>query len=193
MDIRCMTTCVTDNLLKFKSFKLKGRLYTLTVLEVLSVEVDVFDEQLCALIEKAPRLFEQAPIVLDCTAISEANIDLAVFCHCVRSHGLFPIAVQGGSVLFHARAAALGLAILRGSAAHDKAVMSAQEMHPKAEMLPSNVGVPTNSGGGHTKIMTTPVRSGQQVFSQGDLIVAASVGRGAELLAEGHIHVYCAL
>lgn len=35
-----------------------------------------------------------------------------------------------------------------------------------------------------------PVRSGQQIYSPGDLIVVSSVGGGAELLAEGNIHVY---
>ena len=42
-----------------------------------------------------------------------------------------------------------------------------------------------------TKLLTTPVRSGQQVVSKGaDLIVTASVSPGAELLADGNIHVY---
>ena len=46
----------------------------------------------------------------------------------------------------------------------------------------------------YTKIITTPIRSGQQVYAAGgDLIVAASVSAGAELLADGNIHVYGAL
>jgi septum site-determining protein MinC len=40
-------------------------------------------------------------------------------------------------------------------------------------------------------LITQPVRSGQQIYAQGgDLIVLASVSHGAELLADGHIHVY---
>ncbi|HAG30490.1 MAG TPA: septum site-determining protein MinC, partial [Alteromonas macleodii] len=36
-----------------------------------------------------------------------------------------------------------------------------------------------------------PVRSGQQVYAEGgDLVVTASVSEGAELLADGNIHVY---
>ncbi len=42
-----------------------------------------------------------------------------------------------------------------------------------------------------TKVVNRPVRSGQQVYAQGsDLIVMASVSEGAELLADGNIHVY---
>jgi septum site-determining protein MinC len=39
-----------------------------------------------------------------------------------------------------------------------------------------------------------PVRSGQQVFAQGrDLTVCAMVGAGAEVIADGSIHIYGAL
>jgi len=38
---------------------------------------------------------------------------------------------------------------------------------------------------------TQPVRSGQQVYAQArDLVVAASVGAGAEVIADGSVHVY---
>ncbi len=41
---------------------------------------------------------------------------------------------------------------------------------------------------------TAPVRSGQQVYAQGrDLVVAAGVGAGAEVIADGSVHVYGAL
>ena len=45
-----------------------------------------------------------------------------------------------------------------------------------------------------TKVITHPVRSGQQVFApQGDLVILSSVNAGAEILAAGNIHVYGAL
>ncbi|MBA3979923.1 MAG: septum site-determining protein MinC, partial [Alcanivorax sp.] len=44
-----------------------------------------------------------------------------------------------------------------------------------------------------TLVVDQPVRSGQQLYSRGDMIVLAPVGTGAELLAEGHIHVYANL
>lgn len=41
------------------------------------------------------------------------------------------------------------------------------------------------------KVISRPVRSGQQVYAQGgDLVIAASVSEGAEILADGNIHVY---
>jgi len=45
-----------------------------------------------------------------------------------------------------------------------------------------------------TRIVTTPVRGGQQVYAAGgDLVVLAPVSAGAELLADGNIHVYAPL
>ncbi len=42
-----------------------------------------------------------------------------------------------------------------------------------------------------TKLVTTPVRGGVQIYAAGgDLIVLAPVSPGAELLADGNIHVY---
>ncbi|MCP5161078.1 MAG: septum site-determining protein MinC [Hahellaceae bacterium] len=43
----------------------------------------------------------------------------------------------------------------------------------------------------NTRVITTPVRSGQQIYAAGgDLIVMAPVSAGAEILADGNIHVY---
>jgi septum site-determining protein MinC len=43
------------------------------------------------------------------------------------------------------------------------------------------------------KLITQPVRSGQRVYAKGDLIVTATVSAGAEIMAEGNIHVYGSL
>ena len=74
------------------------------------------------------------------------------------------------------------MAVLHASSTHDKPLIE--------DVLPEESVVSTNI----TKILTTPVRSGQQAVSKdGDLIVTASVSHGAELLADGNIHVYGAL
>jgi septum site-determining protein MinC len=44
-----------------------------------------------------------------------------------------------------------------------------------------------------TKVITKPIRSGQQVYAEGDLIILNQVSAGAEVLADGNIHVYGAL
>jgi len=44
-----------------------------------------------------------------------------------------------------------------------------------------------------TKIIKRPVRSGQQEYAEGDLIILGQVSEGAEIIAEGNIHVYGSL
>lgn len=46
---------------------------------------------------------------------------------------------------------------------------------------------------GHNQVITHPVRSGQRIYSKGDLTVIGAVSPGAEIIAEGNIHVYGAL
>lgn len=167
---------MTDNSLKFQSFKLKGRLFTFTVLQLLNTDIDLFKQQLVEAVALAPRLFDYTPVVLDCSIIAEEAFDLTGFCQCAREHSLIPVAIQGGTPLLETIAQCHGLAVLNASTQHDKPLMEPQ---PEAD-----------ASYGKAKLLTTPVRSGQQVVSKGDLIVTTAVSHGAELLADGNIHVY---
>ncbi len=176
---------MADTLLKSQAFKLKGRLYTFTVLQLLSSKRELFAQQLEELIVKAPRFFDKTPIVLDCSALEEADFDLKSFCHTLRAHKLMPVAVQGVNPILELLAEEQGLAILNSSSTHDKQIIDESPELAEQVIAPEAVKV---------KLQTTPVRSGQQLVRKGgDLVVASSVGHGAELLADGNIHVYGAL
>ncbi|WP_133127252.1 septum site-determining protein MinC [Legionella nagasakiensis] len=172
---------MTDKILKSQAFKLKGRLYTLTVLSILETDKFLFSQQLSEIVSQAPRLFKQTPIVLDCSAIDSSQLDLQAFCQSAREHGLIPVAVQGGNAMLETLAQCQGLAVVNASSNHDKWLPDYhQEEAPMTEII-------------KTKLITTPVRSGQQIVSPGDLVITAAVSHGAELLADGNIHVYGAL
>ena len=174
------TAVMNDNLLKSQAFKLKGRLYTFTVVHLLSIDRSLFEQQLVDVIAQAPRLFDRTPVVLDCSSINGAALDLLSLCHTIREYGLVPVAIQGGGPLLETLAQTQGLAVLNTSSAHDKQIIE-KPQEPVAEII-------------KTKLLTTPVRSGQQVVSKGgDLVITAAVSHGAELLADGNIHVYGAL
>lgn len=176
---------MTDNILKEQAFKLKGRLYTFTVLQLLGTDKSVFTQQLDEIIAQAPKLLHNTPVVLDCSAIHDAELDLGGFCQSLRSHNLFPVAIQGANAFLSTLAQTNGLAVLHASSTHDKTI--ATEPQPDIQAQPATEG--------HgSKLHTMPVRSGQQVVCKGgDLVIAAPVSHGAELLADGHIHVYGAL
>ena len=62
------------------------------------------------------------------------------------------------------------------------------EPQPKAA-TPAPVQTP--AAGNPTVLVSTPVRTGQQVYAENaDLIVTGAVSQGAELIADGNIHVY---
>jgi septum site-determining protein MinC len=178
MDIMIMT----DNLLKSQAFRLKGRLYTFTVLQLINCDRVQFIQQLDELAKRAPLFFDHTPIVLDCSMLAEEDFDLQVFYHSMRQHNLLPVAIQGATPLLAARAQNQGIAVLHASSAQDKLLINDYQEEP-------TITEPIK-----TKLHTSPVRSGQQVVSKGgDLVITASVSQGAELLADGHIHVYGAL
>jgi septum site-determining protein MinC len=172
---------MTDNILKSQAFKLKGRLFTLTVVQLTDIDCQLFDQQLADVIAQAPRLFNQAPIVLDCSDVDASKLDLQAFCRCIKARNLIPVAIQGGNPLLETLAQCHGLAVLNASAIADKAKKTKQSDARPIEKT-------------KTKVVSTPVRSGQQVVSKGgDLVITASVSHGAELLADGNIHIYGAL
>jgi septum site-determining protein MinC len=70
------------------------------------------------------------------------------------------------------------------------------ESEPDSEEQSASPSLDKSSEFSHSgsKIVTTPIRSGQQVYAPGgDLIIMASVSAGAEVLADGNIHIYGAL
>ncbi len=187
---------MNDNILKAQAFKLKGRLYTLTVLQLLDTDGVLFAQQLSEAVAKAPRLFDRTPVVLDCSGIPDEQLsmgqfDLQYLCHCMREHGLLPIAIQGGNARLNVLAQSQGLAVLNGSSNQDKpwtGEAAAAVNQPVAPPAQSDVEMTK------TKVVSAPVRSGQQMVSKGgDMVITASVSHGAELLADGNIHVYGAL
>lgn len=170
-----------ENITKTQAFKLKGRLYTFTVLQVLNTNLDFFSQQFAETVVKAPKLFEKTPVVFDLSSVNHLEFDLNGLLQIARDHGMIPVAIQGGNALQETLAQCNGLAVLNASTSQDKPLIEQPVEHTVAETI-------------RTKLLTTPVRSGQQVVAKGaDLIIASSVSHGAELLSDGNIHVYGAL
>lgn len=177
MDIIVMS----ENITKSQAFKLKGRLYTFTVLHVLNTDRDIFSQQFAETVIKAPKLFERTPVVFDLSSVNTIEFNLQDLLLIAREYGMIPVAIQGGNQAHDDLAHRYGLAVLNASSSQDKPIIEQSIETVSADSA-------------KTKLLTTPVRSGQQVVAKGaDLIVTSSVSHGAELLADGNIHVYGAL
>lgn len=169
---------MNETLTKTQAFKLKGRLYTLTVIQLLSADEHLFKDFCAQTVHQAPKMFEGAPVVFDLTLVTQFEFDLSMICKIARSFGMVPVAIQGGSPLQVSLAQCQGLAVMNASSSQDK---------PYVEQPLESASIAF----AQSKLVTTPVRSGRQVVAKGsDLIVTSSVSHGAELLADGSIHIY---
>jgi septum site-determining protein MinC len=86
------------------------------------------------------------------------------------------------------------LAALEGSSTADAAAAPTTPAARAPSAAPARSDAPTGPLLQLPLLIQTPVRSGQIVYAEGrDLIVLAPVNPGAQLLADGHIHVYAPL
>ncbi|WP_367605490.1 septum site-determining protein MinC [Legionella sp. W05-934-2] len=163
-----------------KAFHLKGRMFTLTVMQFHYDNFPSLEEQLEEAIAQAPAMFEQTGIVLDFSKMGNKELNLSQLCDTMLSKGLYPVAVQSPHPEHAAMAISQGLPILHASTKYDRAI----EDETRKKVVETQEACVA-------KIHDKPVRSGQQVVSKsGDLIITAPVSHGAELLANGNIHIY---
>ncbi len=159
-------------------FELKGSTFALPVLRLLGTDQEALSRDLSERVHKAPEFFQNAPLVIDLQAIrGQSNAtDFALLIGLLRSHGLIPVGVRGGDREQNEIATSM-----------DLAVMSPGQPLPRRKTEQATRAVSP----GRARLVTQPVRSGQRVYAAGgDLVVLAQVGSGAEVFADGNIHVY---
>ncbi|HZJ91862.1 MAG TPA: septum site-determining protein MinC [Thiopseudomonas sp.] len=175
-----------DPLEKAPVFQLKGSMLALTILELSVNDPECLDAQLAEKAEQAPQFFHDAPIILalDKCAPSAEPLDIAQILTVCRKHGLHPLALRTEDAAQLAEAKRLDLAVMPSSGARERPLGGTQATEAPAPAPAEPSMIPA-------KIITQPVRSGQQIYAKNtDLIVMSAVSAGAELLADGNIHVY---
>lgn len=166
-------------------FQLKGSMLAITVLELAHNDPERLDRQLADKVAQAPNFFQNTPLVLalDKLPPSEGELDLKRLMDICHQHGLRTLAIRANREEDIATADALNLPVLPPSGARERLVEPV-EARKKPEKPAEPVCKPT-------RVITSPVRGGQQIYAQGgDLVVLSAVSAGAELLADGNIHVY---
>jgi len=196
---------------------LKGSVFTLTVLRLHSSDLGLIEQELRERIAQGPRFFEDAPVVIDLESVrdSQAELDFARLAPLLRRLKLIPVGVRHGNLNQQLAAVEAGLALMKGgsirelpmsssapntaaapvSAKGDDSTATAVQARIEAVTSPAPASSATDktekSG---TRTVYQPIRSGQQTYARnGDLIVLAAVNAGAEVVADGNIHVYAPL
>ena len=164
----------------------QGALFTVMVVRAGMLRDPAFTHELAQQVERSPRFFQHAPVVLDLRGADgfADSDDFDRAGELLGEHTLALIGVQNAEPAQLAAAAAAGLASFAPSATQParRAAGPAAAAAAPAAQPPSRASA---------RLVTTPVRSGTQIYARGtDLVVTASVSPGAELVADGNIHVY---
>lgn len=152
-------------------------------------------------VQRAPNMFERAAVVLDFGGLSNVPTleDARALIKGLQDAGVFPVALAYGTKDIDALSQALGLPLLAKFRAQYEPVSAASaqaapaivaEAAPVPKAAPP-AAKPAAGKAGPGVMHATPVRSGQQVYADNrDLTVVSTVGAGAEVIADGSIHIY---
>lgn len=178
-------------------FEFKSATLPLIAVILKTADLDLLAEALDAQLADSPDFFEQEPVVIDLSQLEESGeaaavgmIDFERLRQMLARHQTQPIAVRGGSEAHHAAARAAGLSIAALPVAPPARPPAPAEAPSPAPQIVREVPVPASG----TLVIDRPLRSGQQVYARGgDVIVLDVVSFGAEVIADGHVHVYAPL
>ncbi len=177
------------------AFELKASSFTLPVIRLLSLDMDAVAAQLGPKVEQAPGFFRNTPVVIDLSELAQAqgNVGFPHLVGLLRGLGMIPVGVRGGGATQNEAARAMELAILGDSTRAGRqpgaaAVSAESRTEPQVQ---SPVGDDQGDPTPVSMLVDRPVRSGQRLYAaSGDLTVVGPVSSGAELMADGNIHVY---
>jgi len=153
--------------------------------------------------------FEDEFAVIDVAAIADGagQVDWRALVALLKNYRLNAVAVRGAPAALHDAIRRHGLFLDDGSSG----VRSAREETPAAAApafapapapaplpesapAPAPAALPVQAAPVHAMVIDTPVRAGQRIYARGtDLIITAAVNNGAEVIADGSIHVYAPL
>ncbi len=174
-------------------YEIKSADLSLVALVLKTTDMSVFSVVFKERLAETPDFFDQDPLVVDVSGLflqNEDTIDLKSLLTCLREHRLVPLAIKGAPPALLASAMAEGL--VDASDARIRRFMVIGE-HSAPQALPAQ-DVATTKTTLSALCIEKPLRSGQQVYAKGrDLIVMGMVNPGAEVIADGHIHVYGSL
>lgn len=187
------------------AFDLKSTAWTLTALRLQTADLADLVAALDARFADSPGLFDGDAVAIDLSQLRDADapLDFPALLPHLRRHGMLPIAAQGGSPGQMAAARAAGLAEAP-DAPPARADQRPEAVRSVARDVPVEAvrdGVPevavvrdVPAAAVPPMVIDKPLRSGQRIYARGgDLIVLAVVSFGAEVIADGNIHVYAPL
>lgn len=162
--------------------ELKGSSFTLSVVHLHDANTEVIRKALEDKVSQAPAFLKHAPVVVNVADV-DGTINWQEIHQAVTASGLHIVGVSGcKSPELKSAIGKAGLPLLTEGNKNARPVREAKQDTPPTPPEPQIT---------RTRLIDTPVRSGQRVYApNSDLVVTNHVSAGAELIADGNIHVY---
>lgn len=176
-------------------FEIKSADLALVALLLKTANVEQIAQGLQAQFSDSPDFFEQDPLLIDLSGLSEADagqdIDFSSLVRILREYGLMPLAIKGGSDA--QRAAAFDAGLVDANDARIRRLSMETPVLQATETVATETAPAAPSFSGAV-VLDRTLRSGQQFYAKGkDLVVLSMVNAGAEVIADGDIHIYSTL
>ncbi len=167
---------------------LKSLSFTMLVVSIETEDLSLLSEQLNKKRLMAPDFFRNAPIVVQIEN-STLDVDFSELQDVVRKQGFLLSGISGDLSEEQTRAIhEHGIATVTSS------IRQTKKPEPQLSQDQETVKQQSEQQSGNfvkTKIHNGRVRSGQQIYAkEGDLVINGDVGAGAEVIADGNIHIY---
>jgi septum site-determining protein MinC len=183
-------------------------------LRIRTLDVDRLVDEMRGRVQRAPKLFARAAVVIDFGGLSRTPDEASARALIAGLHeaGVLPVALAYGTSEIERLSESLGLPLLakiRASYERGEAIAPAQAnagdaVRAATPPAPEPPARPATAGRAGTPepaarerapspgmIQSAPVRSGQQIYAENrDLTVLTTVGAGAEVIADGSVHIY---
>lgn len=173
------------------SFDLKSAQLPVVAIVLRDTDVQVLANDLAERLAADPDFFDHDPVLIDLTHVKEVAepINFTELRRVLRTHHTQPVAVRGGSVAQMAAAHDAGLMAAPDALTARPAPVEVREIIREVEVV-REIPAPMSDA----LVIDRPLRSGQQVYARNtDVVVLAMVSYGAEVIADGNVHVYAPL
>lgn len=181
----------------------KSSTFFAPILILFNNDMIAIEESLQEKINLAPEFFKDSPLIIDLRELNkhQQEFDFAQIVQIVRKVGFFPVGIRGGNEQQNIQARTLSIPVDAGRDQANSAILGesqkqdiAQQASAQPEPALANESVQAVAAppppAAATTLITQPIRSGQRIYATGDLIIMSQVSAGAEIMAEGNIHVY---
>ena len=175
------------------SFEIKSASLPLVSFVMKSADIAQVAQDLQTRLGDTPDFFDNDPVLVDLQHLEEqaGPLDLPALVQLLRSFRMNPVALRPNNAANEAAAILAGL-FLTTEARTLPQSPATQEVVREVEVIREVVR--EVASGGSAMVVDKPLRSGQHLYAKGgDLVMLAMVNPGAEIMADGHIHVYAPL